>query len=486
MPAIRTRIAPSPTGHFHIGNARTALFNYLFAKKQGGVFVLRIEDTDRERSRSEYEKEIFESLEWLGIIADEGPGVGGPCAPYRQSERRETYQPPLRQLLEQGNAFYCFHTEAELEAEKKTLMQAGKNPVHICEYRERSRDEQEQLMREKSESLIRFKTPRGRTIAFTDLIRGEIAFQSDLVGDFSIAKNLTSPLYNFAVTIDDAIMQISHVIRGEDHISNTPKQMLIQEALGLGAPQYAHVPLILGPDRSKLSGRHGATSIQEFRDAGYLPAALVNFMTLLGWNPGGDRELFSMTELIREFDLARVQKSGAVFNIEKLDWINGEYIRKMSPRDLVSAVIPHLQRRGLVGMAPNDPSSIEPILILQQPRLKKFSDAPDEVEYFFREPEYTIGLLRWKDMTDEEIQGSLERSRVILVDIPDGNFSGENLETRFLADIGVGDKGALLWPLRVALTGRKASPGPFEIMAVLGKEKSIERVDKALEKTRKN
>ena len=319
MTSVRTRFPPSPTGYLHVGGARTALFNYLFAKKHGGDFVLRIEDTDLERSDPEFETDIFESLAWLGIMADESPEKGGPYAPYRQSERRDSYTPHLKKLLNAGAAFYCSHREAELEAEKKELMRAGKNPVHLCDGRERSRREQERLAEEK-ESIIRFKTPAGQTLRFTDLIRGGITFASDLIGDFSIAKDLRTPLYNFAVAVDDAEMEISHVIRGEDHISNTPKQLLLQEALGLGTPQYAHLPLILGLDRSKLSKRHGATAIREFQDAGYLPEALVNFMALLGWNPGTDQEVFSIAELVAQFDLAKVQKSGAAFNVEKLDW----------------------------------------------------------------------------------------------------------------------------------------------------------------------
>ncbi|MDP3727565.1 MAG: glutamate--tRNA ligase, partial [bacterium] len=244
---IRTRIAPSPTGYFHIGTARTALFNYLFAKQQKGAFILRIEDTDLERSDQRYEQDIFEALGWLGIDADESPERGGEYGPYRQSERIASYRPYLEQLVASGQAYHCPHTEAELEAEKAALMAGRKNPVHACEYRGGGTAP---LSRN---TIIRFKTPPGRDIAFTDLIRGEISFESDLLGDFSIAKDLTIPLYNFAVTIDDHEMLISHVIRGEDHISNTPKQLLIAQALGFPPPAYAHLPLILGPDRAKLS-----------------------------------------------------------------------------------------------------------------------------------------------------------------------------------------------------------------------------------------
>lgn len=400
MANVRTRYPPSPTGPLHIGGARTALFNYLFAKQAGGSFVLRIEDTDRERSRREYEADICESLAWLGVEADEGPESGGEYGPYRQSERTASYTPYLERLLTEGNAFTCFHTAAELEAEKRELIAAKQNPVHRCEHREASAAEREKLHTAKRESIIRFKTPPGRTIRFRDLIRGEIATESDLLGDFSIAKDTHTPLYNFAVAIDDAEMQISHVIRGEDHISNTPKQILIQEALGLPLPAYAHVPLILAPDRSKLSKRHGATSVLELRDAGYLPEALVNFIALLGWNPGGERELFSMDELIAHFDLAKVQKSGAVFNITKLEWLNGEYIRKKTPCELLTLAKPHLERR-ISTLAQFGDDYAEQVVALEQPRLKKLSDIGEEVAYFFRAPDYDTGMLRWKAMSDE-------------------------------------------------------------------------------------
>lgn len=491
MPSVRTRFPPSPTGSLHVGGARTALFNYLFAKKHGGDFVLRIEDTDLERSDPEFEKDIFESLAWLGIIADASPEKGGPHAPYRQSERLASYTPYLEKLLNAGAAFYCFHSEAELEAEKKELMRAGKNPVHLCDGRERSRREQERLAEER-ESITRFKTPAGQTLSFTDLIRGEITFASDLIGDFSIAKATRetkslgfSPLYNFAVTIDDAEMGISHVIRGEDHISNTPKQILLQEALGLGTPQYAHLPLILGPDRSKLSKRHGATAIREFRDAGYLPEALVNFMALLGWNPGTDQEIFSMAELVAQFDLAKVQKSGAAFNIEKLDWLNGEYIRRLTPERLAELLQPHLRRAGLINET-FDQGLVRKVAALEQSRLKRLSEVGERADYFFREPDYDLELLRWKDMVRSEIAESLTKTSAWLKDIPEADFTAGQLEEFFFEKIGAGDKGVILWPLRAALTGKKASAGPFEVLEILGKFEGEKRVARALEKVQRN
>lgn len=462
-------MAPSPTGYFHVGSVRTTLFNYLFAKKHGGAFVLRIEDTDLERSDPKFEVDIFESIRWLGIMPDESPEVGGSFGPYRQSERISTYRKSLEELLSAGLAFYCPHSELELDNERKRLMSEGRPPVHICSERDASLEK----------GIIRFKTPSGRELVFNDLIRDRISFTSDTVGDFSLAKNLDTPLYNFAVVIDDATMQISHVIRGEEHIANTPRQILIQEALSLPRPEYAHLPLILGHDRSKLSKREGATSVKEFRDAGYLPEALVNFMALLGWNPGTDREIFSLAELERLFSLEHVQKSGAIFNTEKLDWMNGEYIRSLSTDSLIALASPFLPRDALGSPL------LERIIKLEQPRLKKLSELQERTHFFFQQPEYDASLLRWKSMSDEDVASSLERSKQILEALLDADFSVDSLSKHFLSEIGAGDKGELLWPLRVALSGMKASPGPFEIVAILGKEESSDRIETAISKFKK-
>ncbi len=504
--SIRVRIAPSPTGNLHIGTARAALFNYLYAKRYDGKFILRIEDTDLERSDKKYEENIFQGLEWLGIEWDEGPiafaqnqkskiknqKYNGDYGPYRQSERIATYKKYIGQLLADGKAFYCFHSEEELEKEREGLMGMKRPPVHLCEYREMNPEEAGMLTEAKSDYIIRFKTPAGRKIEFHDLIRGDLSFESDLIGDFSIAKRVDVPLYNFAVVVDDHEMKISHVIRGEDHISNTPKQILLAEALGFPLPQFAHLPLILGQDRSKMSKRHGATSVSEYREAGYLPEAFLNFMALLGWNPGDDREIFSKEELIREFSIEKVQKSGAVFDVKKLDWMNGEYIRQKSVKELTTLCVPFLEKVGLRqaqaispersrGTTKKRDDYLEKIIALEQPRLKKLSEIGERVDYFFREPEYDKELLRWKDMTDIEISKSLHESIAILKKY-DGALTKEKLESAFLAAIGDGDKGRLLWPLRVALSGKKASPGPFEIMEVLGVEKSLRRIHNTAKK----
>lgn len=493
MAEIRVRIAPSPTGFLHIGTARTALFNYLFAKHHEGKFILRIEDTDLERSDPKYEKDIFEGLKWLGIEADESPEKGGPYGPYRQSERIKSYRKPLEKLLSEGKAFYCFHTEKELEDEKKWLIE-NKAPVfHLCEeWRNLSLEESNKKLASGESAIIRFKIPRelgNEQITFHDKIRRQVHFFVGLLGDFSIAKSLNVPLYNFAVVVDDYEMQISHVIRGEDHIPNTPKQLLIAEALGwakknedgigdMNPPwKYAHLPLILGPDHSKLSKRHGAASIIEYKELGYLPEALFNFLALLGWSPGDDQEILPKDELRKRFDGSRVQNSGAIFDVAKLDWMNGEYIRRKSSKELTELCRPFLEDF-LQFSIPNDQLSreyIEGVIALEQPRIKKLSEIGEKTDYFFRTPAYPKDLLRWKEMTDKEIIDTLERAEKVI-----SNFkfpiSKEEAEKAFLREIGEGDKGRILWPLRVALTGKKASPGPFEILSVMAQDTALSRL----------
>lgn len=487
----RVRIAPSPTGPLHIGTARTALFNYLFAKKYGGSFILRIEDTDLKRSNQKYEEDILDGLGWLGFKWNEF---------YKQSERIESYTKYLKKLLDSGNAFYCYHGEKELEKERKEKLEKKEAPIHICKYyAKRSGTGKSQ------KGIIRFRPPK-KKIVFDDLIRGRIEFDSELLGDFSIAKNLKTPLYNFAVVIDDYDTKISHVIRGEDHISNTPKQILLYEALKLPLPRFAHLPLILGPDKSKLSKRHGAISISEYKEQGYLPEALINFMALLGWNPGTDKEIFSLKELIKEFSLEKIQKGGAVFNIEKLDWFNSYYIRQMSLDKLTKLCAPYLIKNGLIKlnfMTEQYPPAyggysikeeyiitetkeklkserLKKIMSLEQKRMKKLSETGEMTKFFFKEPKYKPDLLRWKNMTKKEIKKSLEILEKILSEIKEKDFTAKKLEKILMPEAEkIDDRGKLLWPLRVALTGQDKSPGPFEIVEILGKEKTLERIKQA-------
>ena len=457
--SIITRIAPSPTGALHVGTARTALFNYLFTRHHHGTFILRIEDTDLERSDKKFEKDILEGLEWLGISWD-GDMV-------RQSDRIEIYRAYLKKMWDMGKIFFCPHSEEVLEQERADQRAREALPLHQCDARNAA------LPIAESGGVVRFKNNGDDCIVFHDEIRGDLSFDPTLIGDFSVAKNFSTPLYNFAVVVDDEEMAISHVIRGEDHIANTPKQILIQQALGFRLPHYAHLPLILGTDRSKLSKRHGATSIQEYQKLGYLPEALCNFLALLGWNPGTEQELFSLEELVPLFSLERIQKSGAVFDSVKLDWMNGEYIRKKSPAELQKLAMPYL---GDFFQNQN----IEKILLLEQPRLKRLDELSNRIDYFFEEPHYDPMLLRWKTMNKQAIRASLQRSKKVIGAMPENNFSMQNLQTALLAEAEAeGDRGALLWPLRVALSGKKASPGPFEIANILGKKKTLARIEAA-------
>jgi len=464
--SVRVRMAPAPTGYLHIGTARTTLFNYLFAKHEKGKFILRIEDTDIERSSPEFEKDIIENLQWLGLKWDEGP--------FRQSERTSSYAKYLEKLIKNGAAYHCFCSEDELEAKRQEQMSRGEAPKYNGKCKKLSEDEVKKYLAEGKPSIIRFKTP-SKKVRFHDLIRGKLEFDSSLIGDFAIAKDLATPLYNFAVVIDDFEMKISHVIRGEDHIPNTPKQILLQEALGFPQPKYAHLPLILGPDKSKLSKRHGAVAIADYRKDGYLPETLVNFMAFLGWNPDTEREIFALPSLVKEFSLDKVQKSGAVFNIKRLDYLNGFYIRNKSLKRLTELCQPYLPEA--------DKEELKKIVAIYQERLKKLSEIRELTDFFFKDKlQYDKKLLRWKEMKDEEVSQFLDKLENILYKIDSRDFNKENLEKVLMPEAEkIGDRGKLLWPLRVALSGKEASAPPFEIAEILGKEKTLDRIKQARE-----
>ncbi len=454
---IRTRIAPSPTGYVHIGTARTALFNYLFAKKYHGEFLLRIENTDIERSKKEYELDILENLKWLDINWD-GEIV-------YQRERSPIHRNYLEKLLDEGMAFYCHHSVEELANEQKEQQFNKAILKHNCDHKNKTVDG----------GVIRLKNTNKKVI-FNDLIRGEISFDSELLGDIVLAKNLDAPLYNFAVVADDHDMEISHVIRGEDHLSNTPKQILIQEALGFERPGYAHVPLILGKDRSKLSKRHGGTSVTEYKNAGYLPQALVNFMALLGWHPADKREIFGLEDLTKEFDLARVQKAGAVFDAIKLDSINNYYIKRLVPAELAQYLKPYLRTHN-----PTEEQVIK-IAHLFQDRLNKFSEIPELAAFIFNQPTYDPKRLLWKNTPPDKTKNNLETTLMILEKLNGDSFDIDSTATEIMPLANRSGRGEMLWPLRVALTGLERSPGPFEIMEVLGRDESINRITKAISK----
>lgn len=474
---IRVRIAPSPTGYLHIGTARAALFNWLFAKKEKGVFVLRIEDTDLERSSPAYEKDIIENLRWLGLNWDEGPAdirnhrYIGDYGPYRQSERLESYKKFIKKLLDEKLAYYCYCTEEELEAERQAMLSQGLPPKYSGKCRT--------APRRKKGGVIRFKMPE-TIVSFKDLIRGEIKFDTALIGDIVVAKDLRTPLYNFAVVIDDYEMRISHVLRGEDHIANTPKQIMLQRALGFYEPHYAHLPLILNPDRSKISKRFADTAVNEYRKAGYLPEALVNFIALLGWHPKEEKEIMSLNEIIEEFDLGRVQKAGAVFNLEKLGWINSHYIKSLDDKVLLEKLKDFIKtKRGL------SEKQILKIISLSKERVKKLSDFGELSNFFFELPSYPKELLIWKLTAQEKTRKNLEEILKILKDTNESDFNEFQLEKIISPFAEREGRGEVLWPLRVALSGKDASPGPYELLDVLEKTESVKRVEMAIKKLKK-
>ncbi len=471
---IRTRIAPSPTGLLHIGTARTALFNYLYAKNQGGQFVLRVEDTDKARSTAEFEDHIVAGLEWLGLQADEGitsEGSKGDLGPYRQSERTSTYRPYLEQLAASGDAYWDNTPSKEITNLQAAAQESKQAFVYRPECRDGSQEYQEG-------SVLRFRVP-DEVIWFDDKIKGKIEFNVSLLSDFTISKGWDNPLYNFVVVIDDELMNITHIIRGEDHISNTPKQILVNKALGFTRKNFGHMPLILATDRSKMSKRHGAVSIDQYRQDGYLPEAMINYLALLGWNEGNDREIYTMEEVIKKFSLKRVQKSGAVFNIEKLQSVNAHYIKELSLDQKVTYGIEFLQKNGYDTSILTE-SQLQATIELECQRIKIFGEIGEGVDFVFAEPSYDKDILLWKDMTSTDVLANLEWVREVVYNIEEK--TSKEIEQIIKSKIQEDNRkpGYVLWPLRVALSGKERSPSPFEILAILNKSQSLTRIDTAL------
>lgn len=486
MEKVRVRYAPSPTGPLHIGGARSALFNWLFARHHGGAMILRIEDTDLERSSRESETMILESLRWLGIDWDEGVDVGGENGPYRQQQRLHIYEPYVRELLNSGQAYECFCTAEELEEERQELMQQGKMPRYLGKCRSLTGEEKERLRSAGRKPVIRFLVPAGKKLIVDDLVRGRVEFDSDDIGDFIIIKSDGLPTYNFAVVVDDALMGITHVIRGEEHLSNTPRQLLIYEALNFPLPQFAHVSLILGEDRSKMSKRHGATSVLEYRKQGYLPEAMVNFLALLGWSPEGEREIFSPEELIRLFSLERVSKSPAVFDLGKLNWLNAHYIKQLPPARLTELCLPYLLEAGLLKPEAlgEKMSWLEQAVAAVQEKMEYVSQAPDLLAVFLEEKtEIESG-----DKTAQKIL-ELETTPGVIAAFTEkaGKMTEWDSETvrRLLGEIGkeLGVKGkALFMAVRVAVSGRSYGPDLNTLLVLLGPAAAARRAQGILEK----
>lgn len=469
---IRVRFAPSPTGPLHIGGARSALFNFLFARRMGGRFILRIEDTDLERSSRESEHNILESLKWLGLSWDEGPDVGGPYGPYRQMERLPFYREMTEKLLSAGKAYRCYCSEEELEAQRQEFMAKGELPRYSGKCYHLSPEERKQCEEEGREAVIRFHVPENRDIIIHDLVRGDVVFESSGIGDFIIVKSDGIPTYNYAVVVDDALMKISHVIRAEEHLSNTPRQILLYEALGLEAPRFAHISLILGSDRSKMSKRHGATSVVQYKQMGYLPEAVVNFLALLGWSPGSEEEIFGMDELIEQFSLDRVAKNPAVFDMDKLRWLNGVYIRRSPVPELTELALPHLQAAGYITAKPTEQEkqwAALVVLALQE----KFSTVSEIIDHMdilegedvVFESEEAAAMLR-----EETFPAVLRAFREKIAQLP--ALTPENVKALLkdlTKELKLGGKQVYM-PVRIALTGRMHGPELFYIIPILGKE----------------
>lgn len=382
---MRLRFAPSPTGQLHVGNARTALFNWLLARGGGGQFVLRIEDTDAERSSAASEEAILADLRWLGLAWDEGPGAGGAHGPYRQSERLGLYRLYGDELLARGRAYYCFCSPAQLERDRQSALAAGRPPRYVGRCRGLALDEARRRMLAGEKAALRFLVGEGPEVAFDDLVRGRVTFSREVIGDPVILRSDGMPAYNFAVVVDDALMKISHVIRGEDHVSNTPRQLLIYDALGWTPPAFAHLALVMGPDHSPLSKRHGATSVREFRERGVLPEALVNYLALLGWSPGGTDEVLPLEELTRRFRIEDVGRSAAVFDPEKLAWVNRHYLKAATADRLVALALPHFERAGWVqGVVGADAASfLGGVVAAAAASVERVEEIPGRLSFLF-------------------------------------------------------------------------------------------------------
>jgi len=481
--SVRVRFAPSPTGYLHVGGARTALFNYLFAKAQGGTFILRIEDTDAARSTDEAVTAILDSMRWLGLTWDEGPEVGGDYGPYFQSQRREHYAKHAAELREKGRAYLCYCTSEELEERRQKQLARGEPPRY--DRRCRTLDAAELKRREAAgmPAALRFSAPDKGETAWDDVVRGRVSFQNENLDDFVILRSDGFPTYNFACVVDDHEMAITHVIRGDDHISNTPRQILLDQAYGWTPPQFAHVPMILGPDGTRLSKRHGATSVAAYAELGFIPEAMVNFLALLGWSFDGTRELFTLRELEEVFKLERVGSNPAVFNIEKLEWMNGQHLKRLSDEERTRLAIEFLRGRGHDLSARPEAWRTHLVLAIGD-RMKTLMDAERYGAWAFLD-ELALDPVAWDEVREKPDSGPRLEALAERLE-RDSEYSLESLEagTRGLAkELGI-KAGDLMMIARVALTGRKVAPGLFEVMSLLGKDRAVSRLRDAAARMR--
>lgn len=481
MKAIKVRFAPSPTGPLHIGGARSALFNYLFAAHEQGTMVLRIEDTDLERSDRAYEEEIIASLRWLGLSWEEGPGAGGGNGPYRQTERLDIYDQYAKKLLAEDKAYYCFCQPEELEAERQQSGEKGEMIGYSGKCRSLTAEDVAAKLAQGIKPTVRFRVPEHKVLVVDDLVRGAVMFETDLLGDYIIVKSDGIPTYNFAVVIDDYLMEITHVIRAEEHLSNTPRQMLIYDALGFELPQFAHISLILGSDKLKMSKRHGATSVLQYRENGYLPEALFNFLSLLGWSPEGENEILPAQEIIQQFSLKRVSKSPAVFDVDKLNWLNSQYIKKLSPLELAPLLKPFLQDFPYQEEL-NRLTEEQYLLLVSavQERLVSLKDIKEEAAAIFA----PLG----EDSYEEEARKVLSQPAVIPVlqafkeqlTAADDVEANKQLIKRIIKENQLKPKEVFM-PLRCALSGVTHGPELPFLISIWGREETIKRIDHTLD-----
>ena len=459
---MRVRFAPSPTGHLHVGNARTALFNWLLARHEGGAFILRIEDTDAERSTVAAEGAIYDDLRWLGLEWDEGPDRGGPYAPYRQSERLAIYRRQADRLLASGQAYHCFCSPDELDADRRAALSEGRPPMYSGRCRRIDPVTAHERLAGGQTAALRFKVPSHREVTFQDVVRGAVTVHTDVIGDPVLVRSDGHPAYNFAVVVDDAAMAVTHVVRGEDHVSNTPRQLLIYEALGLEPPVFAHLSLVLGPDHAPLSKRHGATSVAEFRERGYLPEALFNYLALIGWSPGQDEELLPPEELARRFRLKDVGHSAGVFDESKLAWVNRHYLKSADPARVARLMAEQLRRAGRIGEAGAAAMAyLESLVPLVSTSVDRLDQAPERLQFLFAH-DARAALARPEvsaEFEDPVTRDVVRRLAALLVDAPRlVDREAFRAQVQRLRET-TGLKGrSLLHPVRVALMGEPQGP----------------------------
>ena len=481
---VRVRYAPSPTGYPHVGNIRTALFNWLFARHYGGSFIVRIEDTDVERKVAGAIEDILLSLRWLGLDWDEGPEVGGNYGPYFQSQRLDLYHPVAQQLVAEGYAYPCYCSPERLEAMRAEQTRRGQPPGYDRRCRNLTQKEGSQFEAQGIVPVIRFKTPLTGKTQFQDFIRGKVVFANNTLDDFVLLKSDGFPTYHLANIVDDHLMQISHVLRADEWLASTPRHILLYQALGYQPPQFAHLPMILGSDRSKLSKRHGAASLLEYRDEGYLPEAMLNFLALLGWSLDDRTELFSQEELVEHFSLERLSKAGAIFNVEKLRWMNGVYIRTLSTEELTEKAMPFFERYLPDEVKrPLNTDYVRQVVSLEQERVKTLGELPQFAEFFFAEELVSpIDLLLNSGLTRDKVIEALQAASKALQGLE--SFDHDSLEAvfRWLAtELSLKTK-EFFGLLRVAITGRTATPPLFQTMAVLGKEKCLRWIEAGIDR----